>query len=102
MRILDLIESVTRDEERRREAPFLAPCVPGGRLRVRVGRLVAELAPEPVDFEGWGVFRQEGDRRAVLVEEAGLPLVDRYLALFAPVRLLLALPVRGRTWFAVA
>jgi hypothetical protein len=100
--ISQLIASMAREEERLREEPFLAPCVAGGTVRVRVGGLVRTFAPVPADFEGWGVFLQEDDRRAVVLEEPSLPLVDRYLALLRPIRVVLALAVRGRTWLGVA
>lgn len=96
-----LIDATASAERRLREETFLAPAVRGGLVRVRVGGLVRSFVPRPNGFEGWGLFRQRDERTASVVEEAPLPLVDRYLRLFAPIRLVLAYRVGGRSWVAV-
>jgi hypothetical protein len=98
-KINKLLESLAAEEEAFREATFLAPCLPGGKVRARVAGLVLELRPV-ADFEGWGIFRALEGGRAELVEEAELPQIDRYLQLLPQVRLRLALPLRRRTWLA--
>jgi hypothetical protein len=96
-----LIESVAREERTVAETRFVAPCVPGGKVRVRVAGLVREYAPDPPSFEGWGIFLAADDTTVMLDEEADLPLVDRYLGLLGkPMRFVLAAAVRGRTWIA--
>ncbi|GMU55497.1 MAG: hypothetical protein AMXMBFR33_46430 [Candidatus Xenobia bacterium] len=77
---------------------FLAPCLPGGRVRTRVQGLVCEFEP-PAGFEGWGVFAPEG-RAARLLEPADPIAVSEYLALFPAMRVRLIHPVAGRSWLA--
>ncbi|HVK06032.1 MAG TPA: hypothetical protein VM490_21360 [Armatimonadaceae bacterium] len=101
MNIHDLLDRMADAERAFAAAQFVAPCVRGGRVRARVGGIVQTFAPEPDDFEGWGVFQASEDgRRAQLVEEADLPLVAGYLALFPVLRLRLIEPLAGRTWLA--
>jgi hypothetical protein len=100
MSIHDLIDRLSKQEEALRHDRFIAPCVGGGRLRVRIDGLVYELAPEPQDFEGWGLFVAAGNDTAQLVEEAGLAEVERYLRLLQPLRLRLAAAIHGRSWLA--
>jgi hypothetical protein len=100
MSIHDLIDRLGKQEETFRHDRFIAPCVGGGKLRVRIAGLVHELVPEPQGFEGWGLFEAAADDTAQLVEEAGLAEVERYLRLLKPLRLRLAAAISGRTWLA--
>lgn len=100
MSIHDLIDRLDRQEEALRYSRFIAPCVGGGKLRVRISGLVHELAPDPRDFEGWGLFEAADDGKARLVEEAGLAEVERYQRLLKPLRLRLAAAIRARSWLA--
>ena len=75
--IKKLIGDLAALEKRTQETPFLAPCVQGGRVQVRLDGLVQTFRPKPRDFEGWGVFLAQGTE-AVLQEEAGLPLIAEY------------------------
>lgn len=77
---------------------FLAPCLPGGRVRTRVQGLVCEFEP-PAGFEGWGAFAPER-RTARLLEPADPIAVSEYLSLFPALRVRLIHPVRGRTWLS--
>jgi len=96
-----LMEKIAREEAAFRASTFLAPCVRGGRVRARIAGIVQTLPPEPRDFEGWGVFQSTADgRTARLIEPADLPLVERYLHLFKPLRLILVAPLSGTTWLA--
>ncbi len=75
---------------------FLAPCLPGGRVRTRLHGLVCQFEA-PDGFEGWGVFTPEG-RSARMIEPADPIAVSEYLALFPALRLRLIHPVAGRSW----
>lgn len=78
---------------------FLAPCLPGSRVRTRLQGLVREFSP-PADFEGWGIFAPESERSARLVEPADPLAVCEYLALLKPFRLRLIYPASGQSWLA--
>ncbi|MEM7248261.1 MAG: hypothetical protein AAF533_23205 [Acidobacteriota bacterium] len=96
----DLIERLGDEEERHERTPFLAPCIAGGELRVRVGGLIRSFRVVPDDLEGWGLFEAVGQRRTRRLEEPDLPLVDAYLSLFPVVRLHLGRLLTGRSWLA--
>ncbi|MCW3061030.1 MAG: hypothetical protein JWQ02_2851 [Capsulimonas sp.] len=100
MNIKALLSRISAEEARVRDARFLAPCVPGGQVRVRVGGLVQTFIPEPSDFEGWGVFQPLDSRRAALMEEASLPQVSEYLLRLPSLRVRLVRPLCGQTWLA--
>ena len=100
MQIHKLVRELAQQETELRGAVFVAPCVPGGKVRARVAGLVQTFRPLPADFEGWGIFQPEGANTARLVEEAGLPIVTRYLELLAPMRFWLAYPLQGQSWLA--
>jgi hypothetical protein len=95
-----LINQLAAAEEAFRGTTFLAPCLPGGRVRARVAGLVCTFVSQPRDFEGWGIFQPLSGDVAELVEEASLPQVAEYLRLLAPLRLRLAQGLRGQTWLA--
>lgn len=95
-----ILREVAAQEANLRRYPFLAPCIPGAHLRARVGGLLLELAADPPDFEGWGIFRARDPHTAERIEEAALPRVAAYLALLRPLRVRLAVHLRGQTWLA--
>jgi hypothetical protein len=97
--IFDLIDDVAAEEDALRTQRFLAPQVPGGQIRARVGGLVSTYRAEPADFEGWGVYLLEGDK-AVFQEEAAIYDVAGYLEHGKSVPVILCFVVRGRTWVA--
>lgn len=98
--IHDLLSQITAQEEQLRSSTFLAPCVPGGRVRTRVVGLVYTFHPEPRDFEGWGLFHPVSAQTARLVEDADLPLVAGYLNRLPPLRLRLVRALKGQSWLA--
>lgn len=101
MDVRKLIDDIAARERELEGTRFVAPCVRGGAVRTRVAGLVATFAPDPADFEGWGVFEAVDRTTARLVEEADLPIVDRYLALLKTrMRFVLGHEVSGRTWSA--
>jgi hypothetical protein len=89
-------------EDELRGSRFLAPCVPGGTVGLRGGGLLYSFTPVPEDFEGWGIFEPEDERRARLVEEAGPRRIAEYLDGFKQIRLRLVYRTGGRSWLASA
>ncbi len=79
---------------------FLAPCVRGGRVRIRVGSMVYTFQPQPQNFEGWAVFGPVNEKIAAVVDEPNLPQMAEYLQLLVPVRLQLICALQGQTWLA--
>lgn len=79
---------------------FLAPCVRGGRVRIRVGSMVYTFKPQPQNFEGWAVFGPVNEKIAAVVDEPNLPQMAEYLQLLVPVRLQLICALQGQTWLA--
>jgi hypothetical protein len=95
-----LIAKLAVAEEEARRGRILAPCLPGGMIRVKVSGLALTLRVSPGDFEGWGIFRAADDRVAELEEEPDLPSILRYLERLRPLRAWLCCPLRRRTWLA--
>lgn len=100
MSVRRLVAKLAAAEEEVRRRRILAPCLPGGLIRVKVSGLILTLRASPVDFEGWGIFRAVDDRVAELEEEADLPSVLRYLERLRPLRAWLLSPLQRRTWVA--
>lgn len=100
MSVRRLVSKLVAAEDEARRRRLLAPCLPGGRIRVKVSGLILTLRASPADFEGWGFFRAVGERTAELEEEAELPWVLQYLERLRSLRAWLACPLRGRTWLA--
>ena len=100
MSVRRLISKLAAAEEETRRRRILAPCLPGGLIRVKVSGLILTLRASPADFEGWGIFRAVDDRVAELEEEADLPSVLRYLERLRPLRAWLLSPLQRRTWVA--
>ncbi len=99
MNIFNLIDDLARAERAFEQTQFVAPRVEDGKVRARISGLVRTYAPSPADFVGWGVFAPQSGV-AELVESASLATVERYLALFEPLRVLLVRAVQGRSWLA--
>ena len=95
-----LIARLAAQEAALGETRFVAPCVRGGHVSVRVSGLVYAFRPAPRDFEGWGVFRPRDARTVELLGQATLSEIGAYLARFETLRVRLAAHLRGRTWLA--
>ena len=95
-----LLNQLSSTEDQLRSTQFLAPCVKGGQVRIRIAGLVYTFTPQPRSFAGWGVFQPIDSRTAVLVETAELPQVTEYLQHFPAVRLRLATRLQEQTWLA--
>jgi hypothetical protein len=100
MNITRLIEAMAKAESALAGSAFVAPCVRGGRIRVRVGGLVKTFRPEPRMFQGWGVFRPISENKAKVEEEASFPLVASYLHLLPMLRMILIRRLRHASWLA--
>lgn len=100
-RIHDLLGRLARAETELAQSRFLAPCVPGVRLRLRVEGLVHSLRPNPPRFAGWGLFQPIDAKRAQLVARPDAYAVERYLSALRLVRLHLVAQAKGRAWWAV-
>ncbi|MBX7224011.1 MAG: hypothetical protein K1Y36_29110 [Blastocatellia bacterium] len=98
--INQLLASLAQKEQEFAAATFVAPCLRQGRIQTRIAGLVRTLQPQPAHFEGWGLFRVISEKNAQLVEEAPLHLVEQYLKLFEPLRVLLVRRLRRQSWLA--
>lgn len=98
--IRNLLNQIAAQETQLHNTQFLAPCVPGGRVRTAVANITYTFTPQPADFEGWGIFQPVDEKTAEVVDEPSLPQLTDYLKLLKPLRLRLAHPLRGQTWLA--
>ena len=99
-RIKNLLNRLSDAEELLQTSTFIAPCLRNSKIRTRVNRLIYIFATRPIDFEGWGIFLPTSAVEADLLEEAELPKVLRYLKLFKPIRVRLAIQLQVQTWLA--
>lgn len=91
-RLFDLLDRVAAAEHELAQRRFVAPCVPGATLRLRVEGLVQSFTPNPPGFEGWGLFSPIDGKRAQLRARPDECTCTRYLALLPQVRLLALRP----------
>jgi len=99
-----LVARLSREAQALQGREILAPLLPGGRIRTRLGGLVYEFRPQSL-FVGWGHFRPLDARTAEPVGEA-LPWERAaYLELFPLLRVVLLWPDSaggaGGTWWAL-
>lgn len=92
----DMMNRLAAAEEQFLANDFLAPRLRGSLVRVRVAGVVCQLAVEPPDFEGWGVFHPTSHTAARLVRPARLAERQRYLELFPLLRLILCRRTDGQ------
>lgn len=99
-----LIARLSQESQQLLEREIIAPLLPGGRIRTRVGGLVYEFKPRE-RFVGWGRFRPLNEREAVVIGEAMPWERGSYLELFPALRVVLLWPdSSGRapgTWLAL-
>lgn len=100
MDIRTLLNQIANAEGQLQTTQFIAPCVKGGKVRTRVAGMVYTLAPQPRQFEGWGLFQPVNQQTATLIAEADLPDIAAYLQHFPALRLRLAYRLRNQTWLA--
>jgi len=100
-----LIARLSQESQQLLAREIIAPLLPGGRIRTRVGGLVCEFKPLG-RFVGWGRFRPLNEREAEPLGEA-LPWErGTYLEQFPALRVILLWPDldtrRPGTWWALA
>ncbi|MEA5501269.1 hypothetical protein VB834_04890 [Limnoraphis robusta Tam1] len=55
--IYKLINQLSESENQLSSTQFIAPCVRGGKVKTRILGLVYTFAPQPKNFQGWGIFK---------------------------------------------
>ncbi len=96
----ELVAKVRAEERKLAAEVFIAPVVPGGRVRVRVLGLVYEMEVTDKSFSGWALLKTVGSGRAQPVGTPSAQQIGQYLKLFARVRLVL-LEAHDGIWWAV-
>ncbi len=87
-----LIARLSREGEALQKREIIAPLLPGGKIRTRLGKLVYDFKVKAL-FSGWGRFRPLDERRAELLGEA-LPWQRAgYLELLPALRVVLLWPI---------
>jgi len=100
MDINKLLNQLANQEQALQEQEFLAPCVPGGRVKTAIASIAYSFQPQPADFEGWGIFQPLDTQTAQWVDEPTLPQIGEYLNLLKPLRFWLSYRLQGQTWLA--
>ena len=98
--IRKLLNQLAAKEQELNSSQFVAPCVRGGKIRIKVLGMVYTFVPKPPNFEGWAVFQPIDRKSATFVEEPNLPQIAQYLQNLKPLRLRLAYPLKNQTWLA--
>ncbi len=86
----EVLARLAAAEERFLASEFLAPVLSGGLVTIRIAGVICTLRIQPLEFEGWGVFRPQSHAEANLVRTAKMAERQRYLELFPLVRLILS------------
>lgn len=100
MSIYELLDKMASAEDAFLAAEFLAPVLPGGRVRVRIAGLVCTLRVTGRVEPGWAILKPLSMDRARVVAEPSLRQVRDYLALFPALRMLLLARARNY-WLAL-
>lgn len=98
--VRNLMRRVAADEAALRERQLVAPCVRGGRIEAKVEGLTYTFVPQPASYEGWGVFQPVSVRAAELEHDASPEQIAEWLEPHLQMRLILVVPVRGKSWLA--
>lgn len=101
---LSLIKRFSEDEKNLSSELFLAPCVPGGKITVRIKNVTYELAVTDAgplaERGGFGLFQVTEPGQARCVEAAQRPQIDAYLKLLPRINMVL-IEEFDRHWWAV-
>ena len=100
MSVRDLLDRMEAAEGAFLQAEFLAPVLPGGRVRVRIAGVVCTLRVVGDTPPGWAILKPLGLDRARAVDRPSPAQVRAYLELFPAVRLILAKRAEG-CWLAM-
>ncbi|HLI70231.1 MAG TPA: hypothetical protein VKV19_10790 [Ktedonobacteraceae bacterium] len=99
-----LIARLSQESQQLLAREIIAPLLPGGRIRTRVGGLIYEFKLRG-RFVGWGRFRPLNEREAEVLGEAQPWERGAYLELFPALRVILLWPDTGGrvpgTWLAL-
>jgi hypothetical protein len=99
--ILNTIARLAKAEEQFLGARFLAPVVAGGKTQVRIGGVRCQMAVEPSDFSGWGIFRPISHARAKLERSAKLSERHLYAQVLPCLGFILLEPIAEQRWLAL-
>ena len=97
----ELLNRFAQQEEEFLQREFLAPALPGGTVRVRLGGVICKMRIEPADFRGWGLFQPISHKNARLQREATLAERRSYLQILPQIRLIVCRRV-GDSWYGSA
>jgi hypothetical protein len=100
MSIHNLLDKMEAAEEAFLETEFLAPVLPGRRVRVRIAGIVCTLRVVGRAEPGWAILRPLALDRAQVIGKPSLQQIRDFLALFPPIRLLLVART-GQDWLAL-
>lgn len=89
MGIYDLLNKMEDAEADFLETEFLAPILPGGKVRVRIAGMVCELDVKGASTQDWAILKPLSMETAQIVSKPGLGQIRNYLELFPALRLLL-------------
>ncbi len=103
MDIHSLLDRMEAAEEAFLHTEFLAPVLPGGRVRVRIAGVICTLRVTGQAEPGWAILKPLSSARldrALVVDRPSLSQIRDYLALFPEVHLLLVAR-SDRQWLAL-
>lgn len=89
MAINDILDKFITLEKALVGTRWVAPCVAGGRIRVKIAGLVYTFIVQPPNFSGWGVFQAIDAKQAQLIESANFVQIAQYLEKLPLLRLYL-------------
>jgi hypothetical protein len=99
-----LIAKLSKESAQLQQREIIAPLLPSGRIRTRLGGMIHEFKPRS-DFMGWGHFRPVNEREAEVLSEAMPWERGGYLELLPALRVILLWPdpdsKRPGTWWAL-
>jgi hypothetical protein len=103
MPIDDLLDKLHDAEQRFAGVEFMAPIVDRGFVVIRIANVVCRIKSAidlPAQFNGWAILKARSIHEAEFIRQANLSEISRYLGLFPPARLILALNEQRR-WLAL-
>ncbi|MEZ4884926.1 MAG: hypothetical protein R3E32_09390 [Chitinophagales bacterium] len=100
MNLKKLLQKVAEEEQSFRKKKFIAPATKNGKVCTRMSGMVYTFDVEDESFEGWGLFKPVSERKAKMVKEASIVMVDQYLKLLKSFRMRLVYQLSGSTWLA--
>jgi len=93
-----ILERVAREERAMRDRELVAPVLPGSAVVIRVSGLAGRLRVLPADHAGWAVLKPDDRGNAMVLREATLSEMAKYLERLPRYRMLLVEREQGRWW----